>query len=215
MGISRVKLGPSDTMYKNTEGTAAVEFAILLPVLLLLVVGVIEVLMAVTFDRKVSRTAAAIGDLISRSQSLSNTDMEDLRVAIRQQMAPFFDAPVTVTLGVVNIVNERPQTVWSWSNDGSDTWPAGSDPGIFDFSHEINGNQQIAVNGQYYVLSRVQMEYQPILGDLFAQVSAMIGPDLKGLGRISLSETYAFLPRIAQCVEFNNRCATWKPKKSG
>lgn len=51
---------------KDSEGVAAVEFALIAPILLLLFVGTIEISLMVAIDRKISRTSSAIADLVAQ-----------------------------------------------------------------------------------------------------------------------------------------------------
>lgn len=51
------------------EATAAVEFALILPIMLLVYVGSVEASIAITTDRKVQSVAGALGDLVARSDT--------------------------------------------------------------------------------------------------------------------------------------------------
>lgn len=62
---------------KDSEGVAAVEFALISPILLLLFIGTIEVSLMIAVDRKISRTSSAIADLIAQGGlSAANTEAE-------------------------------------------------------------------------------------------------------------------------------------------
>lgn len=62
---------------KNSEGVAAVEFALIAPILLILFIGTIEVSLMIAVDRKISRTSSAIADLIAQGGfSASNSEAE-------------------------------------------------------------------------------------------------------------------------------------------
>lgn len=62
---------------KDSKGVAAVEFALIAPILLLLFIGTIEVSSMVAVDRKISRTSSAIADLIAQGGfTAGNTEAE-------------------------------------------------------------------------------------------------------------------------------------------
>jgi len=62
---------------KDSKGVAAVEFALISPILLLLFIGTIEVSLMVALDRKISRTSSAIADLIAQGVfTAGNTENE-------------------------------------------------------------------------------------------------------------------------------------------
>ena len=54
---------------KKSEGVAAVEFAFLAPLMLLMYLGTLEVSNAISANRKLSRSAYTVGDLITQFTS--------------------------------------------------------------------------------------------------------------------------------------------------
>ena len=64
---------------KDSKGVAAVEFALIAPILLLLFVGTIEVSLMIAVDRKISRTSSAIADLIAQGGFSSNNSEAEMR----------------------------------------------------------------------------------------------------------------------------------------
>ena len=59
----------------DRRGLSAVEFALLLPLMLTLYLGGVEVSNAVAADRKVAIVARTVADLASRMKTISNADM--------------------------------------------------------------------------------------------------------------------------------------------
>jgi Flp pilus assembly protein TadG len=57
---------------QDESGVSAVEFAMLLPVMLTLYLGAVEVGQAVAIDRKVTLTSRTLADLASQVSSLSS-----------------------------------------------------------------------------------------------------------------------------------------------
>ena len=57
----------------DTGGIAAVEFAMLVPLMLMVFFGTIQISTAVAVDRKVSLTARTLSDLISQNASVTST----------------------------------------------------------------------------------------------------------------------------------------------
>lgn len=55
---------------RNSEGVAAVEFALLAPILLLILIGVFEGSRAIGLDRRFSQVTSMTGDLVSREQDM-------------------------------------------------------------------------------------------------------------------------------------------------
>jgi Flp pilus assembly protein TadG len=53
---------------KDSSGAAAVEFAMLLPIMFMLFYGTIEFSQALTVDRRVTQIASATADLVARTR---------------------------------------------------------------------------------------------------------------------------------------------------
>ena len=62
----------------DPSAASAVEFAIMLPIMLLMFFGTAEFGEAITIDRKVGHVASALGDLVAQSKSLSDADMQNI-----------------------------------------------------------------------------------------------------------------------------------------
>ena len=74
---------------KDSKAVAAVEFALIAPLLLLLFVGTVEVSLAVAVDRKLSRTSSAVADLVTQLQSPTGADVESILGVTDRIMFPY------------------------------------------------------------------------------------------------------------------------------
>jgi Flp pilus assembly pilin Flp len=63
---------------RDTRGIAAVEFGLIAPVLLIMLVGVVEITRAVSIDRRFGQVTAMVADLISREEVLKKEDLDGL-----------------------------------------------------------------------------------------------------------------------------------------
>ena len=88
---------------RDQRGVSAVEFAMLLPLMITLYLGVVEISQAVGIDRKVTLTTRTVADLASQVQSITNTDMTNLLGASAAVIAPYDAAPLKVTVSEVYI----------------------------------------------------------------------------------------------------------------
>lgn len=73
----------------SQTGVAAVEFALILPVLIVLLFGLFETTQAVTADRKLTLLARSLADLSSRDSEVTNSDMTTIFSASAAIMRPF------------------------------------------------------------------------------------------------------------------------------
>lgn len=63
---------------KNDEGVAAVEFALLAPLMLTLMLGALELTQSIWADGKVEQATSTIGDLVSRTPLMSDAELQAL-----------------------------------------------------------------------------------------------------------------------------------------
>ncbi len=98
-GFPRVRSGAPGRFAADRRGIAAVEFALMLPVLIGLYLGASELAQYISNSRKVALATRSVADLISRqtlpvtTESLQNT----IRAA-RAILAPFDAASATITV---------------------------------------------------------------------------------------------------------------------
>src|SRR5215470_7329433 len=78
---------------RDRRGISAVEFAMLLPLMVTMYLGVVEVSQGVAIDRKVTLTTRTMADLASRVSSINNSDMSNLLNASAAVMAPYDKPP--------------------------------------------------------------------------------------------------------------------------
>lgn len=101
------------------DGVSAVEFALILPLMLVIYGGCGEVTTALTLDRKVSRAASTISDLVAQQTSVNATSMGNIFDATSAILEPY-DGSTAKIVVVVITVTASGQTV-SWSKARNDT----------------------------------------------------------------------------------------------
>jgi Flp pilus assembly protein TadG len=104
----------------DERGVSAVEFAMLLPLMLTLYLGTVEVSQGIGADRKVTLTARTVGDLVSQTTSINNAEMSNSLNAAAAVMAPFPSSNLAVTVSSVSIDANGNATVdWSDTLNGT------------------------------------------------------------------------------------------------
>lgn len=83
----------------NRNGVAAIEFAFLCPILMLMTFGTFEMTRAVVVHKRFQRATAMVGDLVAREQQLGTTPsnapdaFDGIMRSIGQVMAPYSVSP--------------------------------------------------------------------------------------------------------------------------
>ena len=74
---------------RNNRGVAAIEFALLLPMLILLMVGSLEVTFKIWATQKAEKLSVTLADVIAQSQEVTTSDLSSLVSAVDKIMEPF------------------------------------------------------------------------------------------------------------------------------
>ena len=94
---------------RNTRGTQAIEFVIVAPIFLILILGVVEVGRYILVQQKVSKTAYAINDIVSQFRDVDKQTVNDLFILARDTMHPFtIDGTDRVNGIIISATNNVP-----------------------------------------------------------------------------------------------------------
>jgi Flp pilus assembly protein TadG len=162
----------------DQDGVSAVEFAMLLPLMITLYLGSVEVTQAVSADRKMTLVASTVGDLVGQYQCVADSDLTAVWNAAKAVVYPFDSTVMKVTVSSVKIDANLKATVdWSKAFQGS-TQRSG------DVSAQIptalkTANSSVIWAEAYYT-------YKPTIGKIIAPSG------------ISLSEIIFLRPRLSE-----------------
>lgn len=106
------------------SGLAAVEFAFLLPVMLTMFFGVVELSMAINCRAAVTAVASTAADLTAQSSSISTTGMGDVFNAAGAILYPYDTSTAKITVTSINYDTGTKsltsgKVAWSCSKNGS------------------------------------------------------------------------------------------------
>src|ERR1700712_507745 len=82
----------------DSRGIAATEFAVIVPIMLVMFFGVVEFSSGVAVDRKVTLVARTLSDLTSQSTTVADTDMTNFFTASTAIMTPYSSTPTKSTI---------------------------------------------------------------------------------------------------------------------
>lgn len=145
------------------EGVAAVEFALVLPVMLLLYVGSIELSDVISVDRRITVMAGTVGDLAARARGLLyEEELNDYFNASEQIMTPYTTTGLKQLVTCVKISADGTTATVEWSKQaGGATERAGGS--TITLPLEI---RNISKN-KYVIVSETSYSYKPLLGIVF------------------------------------------------
>lgn len=165
-------------LLRDRGGVSAVEFAVLLPVMMTLFLGSIEAGQGIAAKRKVSLTAHTLADLATQYTDITNADMSNILNAASAIMAPF---PVSGLQAVVSEISINAQgiatVVWSDTLNGS----------ALNAGAAVTVPASMAVPNTYLVLAQVQYDYNPTYGYVLS-------------GTLTLSDQIFMVPRQSTSI---------------
>ena len=94
---------------------AATEFAVIVPIMLVMFFGTVEFSSGVAVDRKVTLMARTLSDLTSQSTTVGDTDMTNFFAASAAIMTPYPTAPVQSTITELYVDPNTLQARVQWS----------------------------------------------------------------------------------------------------
>ena len=116
-----------DRLSSDRRGVALIEFAMVLPVLVILFLGSFQLMEAVSVYRKVTTTSRSIADLITQRASISEADIQSYLDASAQIMAPYRIDRGKFRVSLIKLqADNTARVVWSRTKDGTDKLVANS-----------------------------------------------------------------------------------------
>lgn len=107
--LSRKFLVLTAKLRRNSAGVAAVEFGLIAPMLIFMLIGTIELSRAISIDRKFSLVTSTIADLVSRERSLTAADVTAMYGVVDHMMKPWSSSTLKIKIIPVksNLVGGR------------------------------------------------------------------------------------------------------------
>lgn len=176
--------GSASRLLRDRRGVAATEFALLVPIMLVLFVGVTEVGQAIAISRKVTITVRTTTDLVTQYAALSTTDMNSLLGAAAQVIAPYPSSNLTVTVSEVSTDANSNATI-KWSTNPT-AYPVGT---------KVTLPSGMAQPNIYLIWGQAQYQYVPVLGD-------------KIIGSTTLSDQIYMNSRLCTAIAYGSSVTT-------
>jgi Flp pilus assembly protein TadG len=108
-------------LHRNQQGVAYLEFALALPMLVMMFMGAVEVTRFVIMTEKVEKVAIAVSDLTAQSSTATNTGMSDIVKAAEQIMLPytFGSGGYVIVSSITKTGTAAPKVNWQYKGGGT------------------------------------------------------------------------------------------------
>ena len=164
-------------MLADRSGIAATEFAVIVPVMLVMFFGTVEFSSGVAVNRKVTLMARTLSDLTSQSTSVNDTDLTGFFAASKGIMTPYSSSPTQSTISELYVdASKVVKVMWSQGH-------APLDPG-----NPVTIPTELMVADTYLIFSEVSYKYVPAVGKVMAPAG------------VNLTDVAYTRPRQSTCV---------------
>lgn len=172
---------------RNTQAAAAVEFALILPILLTLYVGSVELSSAITVDKRVATVSGSLGDLVARSDdTIALSTLNDYFLAAAATMAPYSPADVRQIVSSVRVRSDgATRVMWSVGYNGATDHTDGASYDLPDDLKKLVTSNYTTTG--YVIVAEAQLGFTPLFGYFFKDA-------------FSLYHEFFFLPRFGDGI---------------
>ncbi|QUS41447.1 pilus assembly protein [Tardiphaga alba] len=178
---------------RDNSGIAAIEFAMIAPLMLLMFFGMLDLSNGFAVDRKVSQIAQSMSDLTSRYTAVLEADITNFFTIGDAMLTPYDKTQLKATISQIYLdpSSKTAKVVWSRGDEKKAKNAVVSVPADL-VTKDSNGNW---VSNQYLILGEVNYNYQPTIGWVVPKAG------------VTLNERSFTKPRQMTCVMMGTDCA--------
>ena len=181
---------------RDQRGNAAIEFAVIVPVMLSMFFGVVEFSSGVAVNRKISMAAEELADLGARYQAIDDTEVDNFFKIARAVITPYSptDLKATITEVYINPATGVGRAQWSKGDVVRLPGSAVTVPANLIARDSMNR----ILDDQYLIFAETAYLYKPAVGYLMAKTG------------VPLSDKSYMRPRLLNCVYYSPATACTK-----
>jgi Flp pilus assembly protein TadG len=191
-------------LLQDRSGLAAVEFAMVFPMMVVMFFGVVEISSAISVDRKATLVARTLSDLTSQMSSVANADILSFGQAAKAIMTPYPASSLKSSVSEVYVDSVSGVARVQWSK-GLDIDASGN-VSISATDPHAKGeivtlpDALLVAKGSYVIWSEVSYKYTPAVGYVLAKSG------------ITFKDAAYTRPRSVECVIYPTGGSSVCPK---
>lgn len=183
----------------DRRGVAAVEFAIIAPLLLSMYFVTMEVSQGIETNKKVGRVGSMVADLVTQQQEVTRADLDAIMQIGEATMQPYNRSRATIKITGIQITTDTtPQARVTWWRKLEDGAASGAAP----TNETTTVPATLMVPGSFLVRVESSLAYRPVITWAAADKPALgLTAAFDG---IPMAETYYLRPRMSPQVKCLN-----------
>lgn len=178
-------------LVSDRRGVAAIEFALIAPLMLAMCLVTWELALGIETSRKVGRAGSTIGDLVAQQSKMTKLELEGILAIGGGIVQPYNRSDPTVTVTALEIVEEAGQVkskvAWFYQHGPK---KLEKDPTIVP--------ERLRIPGSFLIRVDSTLDYKPAItwdGETKAALGLGASRSVYGMG-----ETYYLRPRVSQTI---------------
>lgn len=172
---------------RDERGVAAVEFAMIVPIMFALFIGSVEFSQAITVDRRVTQIASSTADLVAREKSVTTAQLDQIMSIATILMQPYDASKLKITLvsvGAKATDNTITKVCWSYNfHGGTHTYANGT---VYPLP-----SADIVDKGGSVMVAEVEYDYTPLIFSHYMP------------GLTKLADKFYLKPRVSSMIQYN------------
>ncbi len=188
--VARIRL-----FSRDGRGVAALEFALVVPLLLMLYFVTMEVAQAIEANKKVGRVGNMVADLVTQQQQMSKNELEGIMRLGESTLQPYNRSAPDIEITAIEVTDEttpKVQVVWARKLvNGS--FLAGSAKGT-----PVTIPPALRIKGSFLIRVEGKLDYRPVI-TWAASAKETLGL-MSAFDNIPMTETYYLRPRMSMTI---------------
>lgn len=180
---------------RNNKGVAAVEFALIVPILLMMYLGTMEISTGITVNKRVARVASTVADLVTQQETVTQAQLEEIMEIGEAILFPYTGSKPTIKIEAIDVDDD-------YTGGGKIMWTRKLDNGTFGTARPKNEEvwvpERLRIDESFVVLVQTEMTYYPLV----TWVTKRDGGG-KSVG-IPMKEQYWLHPRLSDTITCSN-----------
>ncbi|MBD8665073.1 MULTISPECIES: TadE/TadG family type IV pilus assembly protein [unclassified Rhizobium] len=171
----------------DTKGAGAVEFALIVPLLIFLYITAFELTIALSVSKRTASSASTIADITTQQASVTPTWLATMKDVTGSIFAPY--APQNLSLKITGVqldANSNPTVAWSWDQSNGKPYAVGS---------TVNVPSDMRTASTFLVRTELSVTHK-----LLMIMPGLLPPQLQ---TITLSRQYYYRQRVGTSIDCN------------
>lgn len=181
-------------LINDGRGNAAIEFCVIVPIMLMMFFGMVELSTALAIDRKLTLTARMLSDLTSQLTTVKDADFSNFGQTGKAILTPYSATPLQSTITELYVDPATLQAKVRWSRAA--TVNAGGSVVLgasgYNSGDVVAVPAALGVGDTYLIMSEVKYNYQTAV------------PYFTPSAGLLLSDKAFTRPRQSSCVMYNS-----------